>query len=279
LLREPLLHFAVAGLALFGMQRLLEPDARPITPANRIELTQDDLRQMSVTWLAQGRPPPTAEQWRSLVEEKVHEEVLYREALAAGLDQSDAIVKRRMVQKMEFLAEDVAAAHEPAAAELESWFAENPARFAVPPRISFRHLYFGFDQRGQQAKADAARALAAIRGLPENAAEALAVGDAFMFQDTYRDRTPDHVAKDFGPAFAHALFQLAAGAWSGPIESGYGWHLIFVESLEPERIPAYDEVQDDVRTQWIGEQSERAKRRAYESMRAKYIVVLPEMPN
>jgi peptidyl-prolyl cis-trans isomerase C len=143
---------------LFGVQQLLHPQTGAAAPANRIEVTQDDLRQMSVTWLAQGRPALTAEQWRYLIEEKVHDEVLYREAIAAGLDQGDAIVKRRMVQKMEFLAEDVAAAHEPATEELKAWFAENPARFAVPARITFRHLYFNVDRHGEHTKDDAERA-------------------------------------------------------------------------------------------------------------------------
>lgn len=272
------MQFVLIGLALFGVQRWLHPETSVVTAANRIELTQDDLRQMSVTWLAQGRPPLTVQEWRNLIEAKVREEVLYREALAAGLDQGDTIVKRRMVQKMEFLAEDVAAAHEPTDAELRVWFGETPARFAVPPRITFRHLYFGFDQRGQRASDDAQAALSTIRTLPEESAVALAMGDPFMFQDVYRDRTPDHIAKEFGPPFARALFQLTTGAWSGPIESGYGWHLIFVESLEPERIPVYEEVEGDVRTQWIADQSERAKRKAYDAMRAKYIVVMPELP-
>jgi peptidyl-prolyl cis-trans isomerase C len=117
-----------------------------------------------------------------------------------------------------------------------------------------------------------------MSAMPENAPAALAVGDPFMFQDVYRDRTSDHVARDFGPPFAKALFELPIGSWSGPIESGYGWHLIFVESLEPERIPDYDEVAGDVRTQWIADQSERAKQKAYASMRAKYVIVLPELP-
>ncbi len=266
------------GAALFVAQRTLHPPADAASPLNTIVLTQDDLRQMSVSWLAQGRPPLTPDEWRSLIEAKVREEVLYREALALGLEKDDTIVKRRMVQKMEFLAEDVAAAREPTDAELQAWFDEDPARFAMPPRITFRHLYFGIDRHGAQAKSAADAALTRIRPLSEDAAVALNVADAFMFEDVYRDRTPDHIAKDFGPPFARVLFELPVGVWSGPVESGYGWHLIFVESLEPQRIPAYEEVAGDVRTQWIGEQSELAKRTAYERMRSRYVVVLPSVP-
>jgi peptidyl-prolyl cis-trans isomerase C len=263
---------------LFAAQRALHPASDAPSPLNTIVLTQDDLRQMSVSWLAQGRPPLTPEEWRSLIEAKVREEVLYREALALGLEKDDTIVKRRMVQKMEFLAEDVAAAREPTDAELQAWFEKDPAHFALPPRITFRHLYFGIDRHGAKARSTADAVLARIRPLSEDAAVALNAADVFMFEDVYRDRTPDHIAKDFGPPFARALFELPVGVWSGPIESGYGWHLIFVESLEPQRIPAYEEVAGDVRTQWIGEQSDLAKRTAYEQMRSKYVVVLPSAP-
>jgi hypothetical protein len=266
------------GAVLFAAQRMLHPQASAASPLNTIVLTQDDLRQMSVTWLAQGRPPLTAEEWHSLIEAKIREEVLYREALALGLETDDTIVKRRMVQKMEFLAEDVAASREPTEEELQAWFDKDSSRFAVPPRTTFRHLYFGIDRRGTHAKEAAEAAMERIRPLSEDAAVALKPADAFMFQDVYTDRTPDHIAKDFGPAFARALFELPVGVWSGPIESGYGWHLIFVESREPQRIPIYEEVATDVRTQWIGDQSAAAKRSAYERMRKKYTVVLPAPP-
>jgi len=103
-----------------------------------------------------------------VVEQTVQSEVLYREAMAMGLDKNDAIVKRRMAQKMQFLAEDVAAAREPTTDELKSWFEKNRANFAQPPRVNFRHLYFSPDRRGAHAREDAAKALAQLTGQPED---------------------------------------------------------------------------------------------------------------
>lgn len=270
-LREPLVLFMVAGVALFALFRALHPEAFTRATANRIVITQDDLRQMSVQWLAQGRPLLTPEQWRSLIEAKVREEVLFREALALGLDRDDTIVKRRMVQKMDFLAQDLAGARDSTSAELRQWFREHTARFTQPPRVSFRHLYFSFDKRGPRARDDAARAL---QQLPAAAAKH---ADPFMFQDEYAERTPDQMAKDFGPVFARSLFTLKPGAWQGPIESGYGWHLVYVASLTPERLPDFEEVEAEVKADWIAEQAELAKRRVYDAMRARYEVVLPEI--
>lgn len=97
-----------------------------------------------------------------------------------------------------------------------------------------------------------------------------------MFQDSYAERTPEHVSREFGGPFAAALFEIEPGAWSGPIESGYGWHLVFVEALEPGRIPEYEEVENEVRIAWQAMQREQFKRDAYDALRAKYTVVLPD---
>ena len=186
-----------------------------------------------ILFQSQWRREPTPQELERLVENKVQEEILYREALAMGLDKDDTIVKRRMAQKLQFLAEDVAAAREPDTAELRSWFEKNKAKFAQPSRVSFRHLYFSPDRRGQRARDDAAKALAKLAGQPQDAKVAASLADPFMFQDYYRDRAPDYLGKEFGPQFAQAVAKLAPGSWQGPIESGFGWHLVFVDTVIP----------------------------------------------
>jgi parvulin-like peptidyl-prolyl isomerase len=145
----------------------------------------------------------------------------------------------------------------------------------LPPRVSFRHVYFSFDKRGAQAREAAG---SAVKQLAQSPAAQAGVGDPFMFQDTYADRTPDQIAKEFGPAFAQALFRLAPGTWQGPVESGYGWHAIVVTEATPARVPPFEEIEPEVKSDWVVEQGELAKQRVYESMRARYEVILPELP-
>ena len=273
-LREPLAQFLVAGVALFAAWHALHPDQARDTV--RIELTQDDLRQMTVGWLAQGRPAPSPEQMRSLVENKVREEILYREALALGLDRDDTIIKRRLAQKMEFLANDTASVRDPSPGELKAWFAENNARFVVPPRVTFRHVYFSFDRRGENARRDAAGALKATSAEGSQRPSPLSIGDASMFQDRFTDRTPEQLAAIFGPTFVEGLFRATPGSWQGPIESGYGWHLVLIDAMEPARAPPYEEAESAIRDAWMSEQREASKRRAFDTMRKRYEVVLPE---
>lgn len=276
LLREPLVHFLVAGVALFAVYRVLNPASAEREPSSQVRLTEDDLRQITVAWVAQGRPPPTPQQMKSLVETKIREEVLFREALALGLDRNDSIVKRRLAQKMEFLAEDLSGIGDPTRDELKVWFDANAERFALAPRASFRHLYFSPDRRGAQAREDAVRSLAKLAGHPSDSPVAVRLADPFMFQAYYGDRSVDQLAGVFGEAFAQALFALKSGAWQGPIESGYGWHLVWIDALELKRLPEFEEVEPDVRREWIADRRAERKRAAYAAMRARYEVILPE---
>jgi parvulin-like peptidyl-prolyl isomerase len=230
---------------------------------------------MDAYFESQWHRAPTPQEFEAMVEDKVREEVLYREGLAMGLDKDDTIVKRRMAQKMQFLAEDVAAAHEPSTAELKAWFDKNQGKFALPSRYSFRHLYFSTDKRGKSAQEDAANVLAKIVGQPEDSKLAVSSGDSFMFQDYYGDRTPVAIAKEFGPEFAVALEKLKPDSWQGPVQSGYGWHLVFVDTVIPGRIPAFEEIEPEVKTAWLNEQKATAWQKAYAEMRASYTVMLP----
>jgi peptidyl-prolyl cis-trans isomerase C len=275
LLREPLIHFLVAALLLFAGYRVLRPDAGLREDSNRIVITSDDIDQLQVAWTAQWRRPPTPDEMRGLVQDKIREEMLYREALALGLDKDDTIVKRRLAQKMEFLADDSSSLGEPTTDELKAWFEKNGQRFALHSLVTFRHLFFSFDRRGEDARSDAAATLIKLSGSSANPSDAEKIADPFMFQDFYAERTSDQIANIFGTAFAQSMLDLKPGAWRGPIGSGFGWHLVLVESITPDRIPAFEEVESLVKSDWVAEQRADSKGKMLEAIGARYHVVLP----
>ncbi|TSD86797.1 peptidyl-prolyl cis-trans isomerase [Mycobacterium sp. KBS0706] len=274
-LREPLLHFLLAGLVLFVVYGAFKPGSSQPDAPDRIELTKDDLLQLIIGWSAQMKRPPTPDEMRQLVENSVREEILYREALALGLDKEDTIVKRRMAQKMGFLADDLTTVRDPTTAELKAWFEANAERFTLPGRVSFRHLYFSPDRRSGRARDAATRIREQLAGRSADPSATMGLADRFMFQDYYGDRTLLQVANTFGTSFAQALFKLQPGAWQGPIESGYGWHLIWVDSITPDRVPAFEEVEPAIKDAWTDEQRAESKRKAFDVMRARYEIVLP----
>ena len=275
-LREPLLHVLLIGLALFVVYYALNPRAGQRQDSNHIAITADDLAQIRLAWMAQWQRPPTPEEMRNLLDGKIREEVLFREAMALGLDKDDTIVKRRLAQKMEFVMEDGAALREPADDELRRWFVQNAQRFAAPSLVTFRHLYFSPDLRGAGAREDALQALRKLSGKPEQTPELQGLSDPFMFQEFYAERSPDQVAGIFGATFAQALPGLTQGTWLGPVESGLGWHLLWIESATPGRIPAFEEIEAKVKSEWSDEQRAEAKRKMFDRMKERYQIVLPE---
>jgi hypothetical protein len=272
-LSEPLLQFLLAGGLIFASYQYLTPEAGRTDQSLQIFITKDDIRQIALAWLAQGRGRPTPDQMKALIDQKVGEEVLFREAMAMGLDKGDEIIKRRLAQKMDFLAADVAALQSPSEPELRAWFTKNADRFAQPSRVSFRHVYFSLD-RGPGARDVAATALTLLAGKPGNFDPPAGFSDPFMFRDYYSERTSEQVAKEFGPEFARALFQVKSGAWQGPIPSGYGWHLVFIEAIEPTHTPAFEEVAPDVKSAWLDERQRQIKQAAFEVMRGRYQVFI-----
>src|SRR5215813_7536821 len=200
-LSEPLLHFLLIGMVLFAAYAYINRGRSGTASPTQIVLSLDELVTMEAYFESQWHRRPTPPEFQAMVEDKIKEEVLYREGLVMGLDKGDTIVRRRMAQKVQFLAEDVAAAHEPSTAELKAWFEKNADKFALPSRYSFRHLYFSLDRRGARARDDATKALAQLAGQPEDSPQITSVADQFMFQEYYGDRPPSAIAKEFGPQF------------------------------------------------------------------------------
>lgn len=278
-IRDPLTHFVVAGGLLFGAYAIFAPESAPGGGASmRIELTADDMRQMEVVWMSKGLPTPDPKQLQTLAEQEAMQRVLVQEAFALGLDKDDEIINRRLAQKMDFLLTDLAALAEPTDVELRTWYDANTNLFTLPPRLSFQHLYFAVDKRGEEgARADAAAALTVLSGMPQDAPIPDGLADRFMFQNFYASRTPGDVAKEFGAGYAEAVFGLEPGGWRGPIRSGYGWHLVRVSDLVPGQVAPFDEVEAAVKSAWLDERYQEIKKRAYAEMLSRYTIVYPPM--
>jgi len=273
LVREPLVHFIVLGAGLFVLQAVVNPGAMG-RRTTRIDAGPDELAWIATTWLQQYRRPPTDSELRSLVDDYVREEVLYREALAMGLDRDDIIIKRRMVQKMGFLTEDVATQRPPTHQELERFFAANQERYRLSLRLTFTHVYFSTDRRGAAARADAERALARLRraGGPARAPD---LGDRFMLQYDFAERSPDEIAQLFGGMFAESLFALPqVPGWQGPVTSSFGLHLVRVIGRTPGRLPALDEVAALVTQDYDLQRRNDANAQRYASLRRRYTVTI-----
>ncbi len=257
LLREPLVHFLALGVLLFAGYSLFASRAEDAA-TQRIEVGTAEIEWLTTNWEARWQRPPTETELRGLVDDWVRREVLYREALKLGMDRDDEIIRRRRVQKIEFLTEDLAAQAQPTQAELQAFFQENLDDYRLPELRSYTHIYYNIDRRGESAYDDAEEELAVLRASPSPVAGAPERGDRFMLQHDYSEQSPDEVSRAFGQRFADALFELEPGDWQGPIASGYGLHLVRVIDVQEGRAPEFAEARYLVVRDFASELRQRA---------------------
>ena len=271
LLKEPLLHFLAIGAALFLWFQWSGAGSGPAS--TRIVLSTGQIEHLAAGYTKAWRRPPTEAELKGLIDDWVREEIAVREAMAAGLDRDDTVIRRRLRQKLEFLQEDAADTAAPTDAQLQAWLDANAGAFRTEPRVTFRQVYFSKDKRGQAAQADA---LAALAQLAKAGTEAMAdrLGDATMLPPEFDGAERRDVVKTFGEAFAARIDDAEAGAWTGPIASGYGLHLVLVRSRTPGGLPPLAAIRPAVERQYAADRRALQLSAMYERLLSRYTVVI-----
>lgn len=271
--KEPLLHFLLLGAALFGIHAWMAPDTVAVDSPRRIEITAGHVEQMREGYRRQYQRLPDEQELRGLITAHLREEVLYREALALGLDREDTIVRRRLAQKMEFLTGDMVQAAPPDDATLQQFFAGRAAQYAKPGRVSFRHVFFSAQKRGPQAEAAANGALTALnQGASEDS-----VGDGFLHGFEFAEQTGDDLTALFGGAFTTQLAEASEGTWSGPLTSSYGLHVVRVTARTPGQPVALAAVRERVLRDHLEDQRLRANQMLVDQLQHRYVIVIDEV--
>ncbi len=270
-LKEPLLHFLLIGAGLFLLYGLQADDAAE--QPNRIVFTEADTDRIISLWERKWQRLPNQQELLGLIESQIREEVLYREALAMGLDEGDSVVRRRMAQKMEFISNDLASLAEPSDDQLQSYLDTHAEKFAIPGRITFSQIYLNADKRGDQVRADAEKLLAEISDLSADV-DISTAGDPFMGGYIHENLADFGVSRLFGKAFGKRIFELPVGEWSGPVESGYGLHLVHVDSRTDSTTPTLQQVRDKVRDEWLVEQRHKSNNALYGELRKRYEIII-----
>lgn len=268
--QEPLLWFALTGAAFFWINAQFNAD----DSNSRIEIGPLVEQRISDQWQVQMGRQPSSEELQGLVDQWIKEEVYYREALRLGLAANDTIVRRRLVQKLTFLTEDVATAEEPSAAELTAHYEQNLEQYQQPARYSFRHRYFSADRRAE-AEVDATTALQALADAPAQGDATRNLGDPFMLQLAFAERSQRQIADLFGREFGDQLPKQALQQWTGPIRSAYGWHLVYITAVLDARQQPLEEVRERVAADLTLSKRQSANERYYQDLLSSYDVVRP----
>jgi peptidyl-prolyl cis-trans isomerase C len=265
---EPIVHFILIGLLLCaakaGMDLAIDSRRIAVTPQRVAQLAKRHEMQFGV--------PPDAPTLQALVDSDVRDEILYREGLALGIDKGDEMVRRRVIQKMEFISQDLNPHLEPTESALLAFHSAHLSRYEEPSRVSFTHVYFSPDKDGPvKARSRAAQRL---EGLEDDEKRAPQLGDPFPDLFDYSGHDPTQVRRLFGNTpISAALMSEVTGRWFGPVQSAYGWHLVRIASRTPARSPAFDEVRGRVRDDLLADAQSRANAEALKRLAGQYTIV------
>lgn len=259
-IREPIVVFVVMGTMLFFLYQIvtgsIERNNKQIHVSKaQIALLEETYRK---TW---SRPPGEAE-LNALIDDFIMDEIFYKEAVAMGLDKTDLTIKQRLRQVMEMMMDDYTTIY-PSEDQLRSYLEAHPEKFRLDDRISFRQLHFKAEEK-EEATAFLERLSAS-----ESAYESY-TGGLLLLQEMNVNQMKNDVNKLFGSYFSTAIFGLEAGKWTGPLESSYGWHLVYIYDIVPGKIPDLDDIWDLVEREWSVERKNEIKEEQYRLMREAY---------
>ena len=275
LIKEPLLHFFLIGLIIFGLYGLYASE-ESLDHNRRITITSGEIEWLAESWKKRWNRPPTQQELDGLIREYTRELVLYREALAMGLDKEDTIVRRRMAQKLEFLSRDLVTPKDPSEQELKDWFEAHSENYTDPDLYTMTQIFLDPDKRDTEALKDAEAirdTLNANAKIPENLAE---YGDPFMLPQHYPDSPESELAKLFGSEFAQSVIALEPGRWVGPILSGYGVHVVYLHGRRVTPPPELAQVREQVHKDWVESKHEELNDQFIKGLLSRYEIIIEQ---
>ena len=266
--REPFVQFIVLGVLIWGGVEYWNVHHDRYT----IQVGSAERQRIVTIYQRQFGQLPNPIQLRGLIGRYVREEIFLREGFALHLEKDDEIVRRRIVQKYEFLKTDLAMPDSPGPGVLERWYQQNELRYLSPQRLTFAHVYFSPDKAGDAAAKT--RALKVLKKLRlTGVSRAPDFGDVFPGPSDVSALAPDEAVRVFGQSeLSEQLFKVPVGQWAGPYRSGYGWHLIYVTGHSLPVLPPLGEIRGRVLADYMDEQRRLLNERAYEELRARYTV-------
>ena len=277
LFKEPLLQFLIIGAAIYGAYTLFaspEDDYRD----NTIRVDANRINVMISEWEARWNRSPTRQEMEGLIQAYIKEDVLYRQAVAMGLNEDDPITRRRMAQKLEFLTSDLASFQQPAEGELKQFFEENLDSYRDPDLISFTQIFINPDTRGDATLVYAKQILEQVKAAGKPTEETSGLGDRLMLQNYFAAATELDIRRQLGSGFAEQVMKLEPGQWHGPVLSGYGVHLVYIHDFQEAAAPVLENVQNRVREDWLAMKRDEFNAKFLKSLKDRYQIIIEELP-
>ncbi|WP_020681313.1 peptidylprolyl isomerase [Marinobacterium rhizophilum] len=278
LIKDPLLHFVLVGACLFGTYQLIGTPDTTLSD-NTIVVDRDTLltfiqyrsKAFQPDMAAQRLDDMTAVERQQLIHDFVREEALYRQAQALGMSENDYIIRRRSVQKLEFIAQSMAEQAVTADAEkVAAYFDAHRQDYYEEPSYTFTHVFI----KGDTGTHKASDLLHQLNGQHVEFSHAARFGDRFLYHRNYVERTPDFIASHFGETFMDQLARIKpdTGRWQGPLTSTHGQHLVMLSEHQPGRVPELAQIQTRVEQDYLRWEQQQKQELAIQQIVGQYHV-------
>lgn len=273
LLHEPLFHFLLIGLGLFLLFSQLNTNEES-NDDKSILITQAKVDAMTASYLKQRARTPMDNELQGLIESEIREEVLYREAIALGLDKDDGVIRRRLAQKMKYLFEDLTVIDEPNDEDLQKFFKANISKFTLPATRSFYQVYLDPKKHKDNLEEELKTVMAHLKVISlENA---FSLGDRSLLAYHFSKRRKSDVKNRFGESFSKNLFKAPIHSWQGPFESAYGIHFVYIDAKDEDVFPELKQVREDVLEEYKREKTLEANEIFYNSIKDRYSIKIAD---
>jgi len=274
ILKEPLVLIIFFGVLLFisysSLDNYLNRDK------NIVVVKNSAIAQLEQSFESRWNRPPTPEERQGLIDKYIRDIVLYKTAIEMGLDKDDQVIRGRMVQKIEFLGNDLIQPPQPSEQDLVTFYEKYKEQYLPEEIITLTHVFFDPDKRDEETLSDADKTLQLLQSRGEFDGDLSGLGDAFMLQNYYPSRSEIEIRKLFGVGFTESVFELEPGVWHGPVLSGYGTHLVYIHSLQKADLPPFEVVRDKVKEDWMADMQIKLNKRYIDGLMERYTIVYEE---
>ncbi|MCK5814549.1 MAG: peptidyl-prolyl cis-trans isomerase [Flavobacteriaceae bacterium] len=268
ILKEPFFHFIALGIALFILHGLVNEKTNT---ENTIIINDFDVSSLISKWEMQWKRSPTEKELQNLINLNIKQEIFYQEALKMNLDHNDEIIKRRLSQKMQFLSNDIAAMTEPTEEQLKEYYKENYDKYLTPASYSLYQITFSSDNRKDHFM-DASAVLKQFPNATFN--EMKQFGDQLPFNYYFENINANELGLQLGSKFPEGLKKIAIKQWAGPVQSGFGSHLVFITDIKAPTQPDFDLIKKDVLRDYEYDNQKEINELIYQEFKKKYDIVI-----
>ncbi len=264
LLKEPFFHFILIGIALFILYGMVNDKS---SSKDTIIINDFDVSTLISKWEMQWKRAPTEKELQNLINLNIKQEIFYQEALKMNLDHNDEIIKRRLSQKMQFLSNDIAAMIEPSDENLKAYYKEHAEKYLTPPSYTLYQITFSPDQRKDNYK----DALEILKQFPYATFEEMKDwGDTLPFNYYFEDVNANELGLLLGSKFPEGLKKVAIKQWAGPVQSGFGYHLVYITQIKAPALPDFNSVKKNIIRDYEYDKQQEIDESIYHELKKKY---------